>query len=86
MGEVQGQPLVADLNDDGWPEVLAADVRGSVALFNIHGEEIWERHLRSMISQVCWGGGCGRVSVQHEHEQHCQLEPRLESDAAGSRW
>jgi hypothetical protein len=75
MGEVQAQVLVADLNDDGMPEILAADVRGSVAMFNTRGEEIWERHLKSMISQVGaagWAaeaGGCVRTC----HHSPCPI-------------
>lgn len=38
--------------------LAVADTRGSVALFDIHGKEIWERHLRSLVSQ---GATCGDV-------------------------
>jgi hypothetical protein len=31
---------------------LAADTRGNVALFSLSGEELWSRHVKSMVSQV----------------------------------
>lgn len=66
MGEIQGQPLVADLNGDGDIEIFAADNRGSVALFDKDGRELWERHLRSMISQAAVAGdinGDGELEI-----------------------
>ena len=50
MGEIQAQVVVADVNDDGELEVVAADVRGNFAVFNRHCKEIWESHLGSLIS------------------------------------
>lgn len=52
MGEIQGQALVIDINNDGKLEVVAADTRGNVAAFNTHGEELWARHVRSLVAQV----------------------------------
>ena len=52
MGDVQGQVAVTDLDGDGKPELVAADMRGSVAALRPDGTELWERHLRSQISQV----------------------------------
>jgi len=52
MAEIQAQPAVADINGDGEVEIVVADVHGNVAAFNWRGREIWERHLKSLISQV----------------------------------
>ena len=52
MAELQAQPAVADINGDGEVEIVVADVHGNVAAFNWRGREIWERHLKSLISQV----------------------------------
>jgi len=51
MGEIQGQPLVADLNGDGYVEIFAADYRGNTALFNHRGRELWERHTGGSVTQ-----------------------------------
>ena len=40
-----------DLDGDGYPELIAADTRGSVAAFRRDGTELWERHLSSLIAQ-----------------------------------
>lgn len=50
MGEIQGQVMVADFNNDGELEIFAGDALGNIVLWNVKGEEIWERHVRSMIS------------------------------------
>jgi len=66
MGEVQGQVVVADVNDDGYPEIVACDIRGNVGVFNWRGKEVWERHLRSLISQGATIGdvnGDGKTEV-----------------------
>jgi hypothetical protein len=34
------QVVVADVNDDGFPEIVAADTRGNVAVFNWRGKEV----------------------------------------------
>ena len=41
---------------DGEPEIIAADSRGNVAAFDIHGEEVWSRHVKSLISQGVTAG------------------------------
>lgn len=51
MGEIQGQPACADINGDGKLEVVAADTKGNIAAFWPSGEEVWERHLGSLIAQ-----------------------------------
>eukprot|EP00475_Leptophrys_vorax_P031313 TRINITY_DN47392_c0_g1_i1.p1 TRINITY_DN47392_c0_g1~~TRINITY_DN47392_c0_g1_i1.p1 ORF type:complete len:550 (-),score=28.73 TRINITY_DN47392_c0_g1_i1:140-1690(-) len=51
MGEVQGQVVAADVNHDGRLELIAADTRGNVAVFNTDGKELWERHLASLVAQ-----------------------------------
>ncbi|KAL6763316.1 hypothetical protein V8C86DRAFT_347755 [Haematococcus lacustris] len=56
MGEIQGQALVLDLNNDGHVEICAADTRGNIAAFNIAGEEVWSRHVKSMIAQAPMAG------------------------------
>ncbi|KXZ42251.1 hypothetical protein GPECTOR_175g219 [Gonium pectorale] len=66
MGEIQAQPLVADLNNDGELEVFIADMRGNLAAFNTRGEEVWERHVRSAVSQGAVAGdidGDGQLEV-----------------------
>ena len=52
MGEVQAQVAVGDINGDGALEVVAVDTRGNVAALSPDGTELWERHLKSAISQV----------------------------------
>eukprot|EP00850_Spirogloea_muscicola_P022864 SM000315S11901 [mRNA] locus=s315:111541:117447:- [translate_table: standard] len=51
LGEVQGQVVVSDINDDGKLELVAADTRGNIATFDIYGKEVWERHVGSLIAQ-----------------------------------
>jgi hypothetical protein len=31
---------------------IAGDTLGNIALLDIHGKEIWERHVKSMLGQV----------------------------------
>lgn len=50
LGDIQGQVAVADIDGDGVLEIVAADLRGSVAAFRPNGQEVWERHLGSAIS------------------------------------
>ena len=52
MGEIQGQVLAADVNDDGKIELVTTDTRGNVAAWTSQGKEIWEVHLKSLIAQV----------------------------------
>ena len=53
MGEIQAQVAVADLKGDGSLVLVAADARGNVAAFDAEANELWERHLGTLISQVC---------------------------------
>jgi hypothetical protein len=58
--------VIADVNDDGFPELVACDTRGNVGVFNWRGKELWERHLRSLIAQGATVGdvnGDGRTEV-----------------------
>jgi outer membrane protein assembly factor BamB len=52
MGEIQAQVAVADLYRDGRLTLIASDARGNVAAFDGDGNELWERHLGTLISQV----------------------------------
>ncbi|KAG2483407.1 hypothetical protein HYH03_017715 [Edaphochlamys debaryana] len=66
MGEIQAQPLVADINNDGELEVFAADMRGNLAAFSPKGEEVWERHVHSAVSQGAVAGdidGDGQLEI-----------------------
>ncbi|KAG5243070.1 DEFECTIVE IN EXINE FORMATION family protein [Salix suchowensis] len=51
MAEIQGAVVAADINDDGKIELVTTDVHGNVAAWTSQGKEIWERHLKSLISQ-----------------------------------
>lgn len=51
MGEIQGQVAVADVNDDGFAEIVACDTRGNVVVMDAKGKEVWEMHLKSLIAQ-----------------------------------
>ena len=66
MGEIQGQVIAADINDDGEVEIVAGDTRGNVAAFSITAKEVWERHTGSLIAQGATVGdvnGDGRTEV-----------------------
>jgi hypothetical protein len=52
MGEIQGQIIAADINDDGKVEIVTTDTRGNVAAWTNQGKELWEVHLKSLIAQV----------------------------------
>lgn len=52
MGDIQAQVAVGDINNDGYLELVAADARGNVAAFTWKAEELWERHVASLVSQV----------------------------------
>ena len=52
MGEIQGQIVAADINDDGKIELVTTDTRGNVAAWTNQGKELWEVHLKSLIAQV----------------------------------
>lgn len=52
MAEIQGSVVAADINDDGKIELVATDVHGNVAAWTAQGEEIWQKHLKSLVPQV----------------------------------
>lgn len=52
MGEIQGQVVAGDINDDGKIEIVSADVRGNVAAWTGDGKELWTVHLKSIVAQV----------------------------------
>lgn len=52
MAEIQAAPVAADINGDGELEIVVADVHGNIAAFNWRGKELWERHLKSLVSQA----------------------------------
>lgn len=52
MGEIQGQVVAGDINDDGNIEIVSADVRGNVAAWTGDGKELWTVHLKSLVAQV----------------------------------
>ena len=52
MGEVQAQVAVGDINGDGALEVVAVDMHGNVAALSADGAELWERHIKSSVTQV----------------------------------
>lgn len=52
MGDIQAQVAVGDINGDGQLELIGADARGNVAAFTAKAEELWERHVGSLVSQV----------------------------------
>ena len=54
MAEIQGAVVAADINDDGKTELVTTDVHGNVAAWTSQGKEIWEKHLKSLVSQVSW--------------------------------
>lgn len=51
MGEIQGQILAADVNDDGKIELVTTDTRGNVVAWTNQGQLIWEVHLKSLVAQ-----------------------------------
>ncbi|XP_076944158.1 protein DEFECTIVE IN EXINE FORMATION 1-like [Bidens hawaiensis] len=51
MAEIQGAVIAADINDDGKIELVTTDTHGNVAAWTPQGVEIWEAHLKSLISQ-----------------------------------
>ena len=66
MGEIQGQVIVADVDDDSFPDIVATDTKGNIAVFDARGKEKWERHLNSLIAQAPTVGdvdGDGRMEV-----------------------
>ncbi|XP_065852372.1 protein DEFECTIVE IN EXINE FORMATION 1 [Euphorbia lathyris] len=66
MAEIQGSVVAADINDDGKIELVTTDTHGNVAAWTSQGKEIWERHLKSLVSQGPSVGdvdGDGRTDV-----------------------
>ncbi|XP_015580077.1 protein DEFECTIVE IN EXINE FORMATION 1 [Ricinus communis] len=66
MAEIQGAVVAADINDDGKIELVTTDTHGNVAAWTSQGKEIWERHLKSLVSQGPTVGdvdGDGRTDV-----------------------
>ncbi|XP_051130395.1 protein DEFECTIVE IN EXINE FORMATION 1 [Andrographis paniculata] len=51
MAEIQGAVVAADINDDGKIELVTADSHGNVAAWTPQGEEIWEKHVKSLVPQ-----------------------------------
>lgn len=51
MAEIQGQVGIADINDDGQLELIAADNRHNIAAFSSKGKELWERHMSGFSTQ-----------------------------------
>ncbi|KAF9665162.1 hypothetical protein SADUNF_Sadunf16G0093400 [Salix dunnii] len=51
MAEIQGAVVAADINDDGKIELVTTDVHGNVAAWTSQGKIIWEKHLKSLVSQ-----------------------------------
>ncbi len=45
----------AYVNHADVPTDHAGDTLGNIALLDIDGKEVWERHMASMIMQVCGG-------------------------------
>ena len=46
------QVTVADVDGDSQLEVVAGDTLGTLAVFTAQGHEVWERHVKSGLSQV----------------------------------
>lgn len=75
MGEIQAQVAVADINNDGFLEVAVGDTKGTLAVFSHKGEELWERHVASAITQVCAldQARASRMSAQCSRSGHQAL-------------
>ncbi|KAL5809167.1 hypothetical protein ACOSQ3_029858 [Xanthoceras sorbifolium] len=51
MAEIQGAVVAADINDDGKIELVTTDTHGNIAAWTAQGKEIWEEHLKSLVTQ-----------------------------------
>ncbi|KAJ4704507.1 Defective in exine formation 1 [Melia azedarach] len=51
MAEIQGAVVAADINDDGKIELVTTDTHGNIAAWTAEGKEIWEQHLKSLVTQ-----------------------------------
>jgi FG-GAP-like repeat len=66
MGEVQAQVAVADVDGDGFLEMVAVDTRGNVAMLALNGTVLWDTNVRSPLAQPPSFGdidGDGRLEV-----------------------
>lgn len=64
MGEVQAQPLVADVAGKGSPQVLVADMNGNLVVFDMGGGVVWKRHLATKARAAqAWANEDTRLAV-----------------------
>ncbi|KAF0980719.1 hypothetical protein FDP41_013202 [Naegleria fowleri] len=52
MGEIQGQVIAEDVNNDGFIEICAVDFNSNLACFNGKGKEIWSQRLSGSAAQA----------------------------------
>lgn len=50
LGQMEAQVVAVDVDADGAIELIACDVRGTMAVFKSTGVEAWEKHLKSRIA------------------------------------
>lgn len=50
IGEMQGQPIVEDVNNDGDVEICAGDANSNVVCFNYKGKVVWEKVTSGRLS------------------------------------
>jgi hypothetical protein len=50
MGEIQGQVIVEDVNNDGDVEICAGDSNSNVVCFDYNGKPIWEKVVSGKVS------------------------------------
>lgn len=50
LGQMEAQVTAADVDSDGDIELIACDVRGTVAVFKSNGVELWNKHVESRIA------------------------------------
>ena len=51
MGEIQGQAVCEDLDNDGILEICAVDMKSNLACFDRHGQSLWETRISGFASQ-----------------------------------